>query len=120
MLSKIKFLYAGILNTLFGYSAYGILILIGVNYNFALFFSTIAGIIFNYLCFSKIVFNAVDGWKIFLKFIMAYSLIYIVNALLLLIAVARFQLNPFFGQILAVFICILLSWILMTKWVYKK
>ena len=48
LFSQVKFILAGLLNTAFGYGAYGFFIFLNINYQSALILSTIAGIIFNY------------------------------------------------------------------------
>lgn len=120
LFSQIKFVIAGLLNTAFGYGAYGFLIFINIDYQSALVISTIAGIIFNYFCFSRIVFNGLNRRAVFLKFIVAYILIYGVNVAILSILVNIVNMHPFIGQGLCIPICIILSWILMNYWVYKK
>ena len=52
----IRFLGVGVLNTVFGYSVYAALIFAGLSYLIALFLSTIAGVVFNYFSFGRIVF----------------------------------------------------------------
>ena len=116
----IKFLSAGVLNTVFGYSVYAVLLFIKVHYLVALFVATVAGVVFNYISFGRIVFNGHGGWFVFGKFVIAYALIYVVNAVLLRILMAYFLLNPYLGQVICIPISILLSWLLMNYWVYKN
>jgi putative flippase GtrA len=116
----VKFLSAAVLNTVFGYSVYAILLLINIPYLLALFVATIAGVVFNYISFGRIVFNGSWGWFVFIKFIIAYALIYVVNATLLRILMICFFLNPYFGQAVCIPISVLLSWLLMNYWVFKN
>ena len=116
----VKFLATGVLNTIFGYSVYGILLLVSVPYLVALFISTVAGVIFNYISFGRIVFNGHGGWFIFSKFVIAYLLIYVINAVLLRFLIANFLLNPYLGQAICIPISVMLSWLLMNYWVYKN
>lgn len=116
----VKFLSAGVINTAFGYTVYVALLLIKAPYPIALFVATVAGVIFNYFSFGKMVFNDHGGWTVFVKFFIAYALIYAINAVLLGILKTYFLLNPYIGQIICIPISILLSWLLMNYWVYKR
>lgn len=116
----IKFLGIGAVNTVFGYSVYAALLFIKVPYLIALFVATIAGVVFNYFSFGRMIFNSRGGWPDFGKFVIAYVLIYTINAVLLSILKAHFLLNPYVGQVICVPISVLLSWLLMNYWVYKN
>ena len=115
-----KFLSAGILYTVFGYSVYAVLLFIKTPYLFALFVATVTGIIFNYFSFGRLVFHGHDGWFVFGKFVIAYALIYGVNAALLRVFTIDFLLSPYLGQVICIPIGVLLSWFLMNYWVYKN
>ena len=116
----IKFLSAGVLNTVFGYSVYAVLLFIKTPYLLALFVVTVAGIIFNYFSFGRLVFNGHGGWFVFGKFVIAYALIYGVNAAVLRVFTIDFLLSPYLGQVICIPISVLLSWLLMNYWVYKN
>jgi putative flippase GtrA len=116
----VKFLATGLLNTAFGYAVYAGLLFLTVPYLAALFVATIAGVIFNYFSFGRIVFNGHGGWRIFGKFVAAYVLIYGVNAAVLSGLTNHFLLNPYLGQAICMPLGVLLSWILMNHWVYKN
>lgn len=116
----LKFLGAGILNTLFGYSVYAALLFIEIPYLIALFVATVAGVIFNYISFGRMVFDNHGSWFVFGKFVIAYTLIYGANAGLLYLFMVNFLLSPYLGQLICIPISVLLSWLLMNYWVYKK
>lgn len=116
----IKFLGTGVLNTAFGYSIYAGLVFAGVPYLAALLAATVLGVVFNYFSFGRIVFQGHGGWAVFGKFIVAYVLIYGVNALLLNALTGVFYLNPYAAQVICIPVSVALSWLLMTYWVYKK
>lgn len=116
----IKFLGAGVLNTVFGYSIYAGLVFAGAPYLAALLAATILGVVFNYLSFGRIVFQGHSGWAVFGKFFAAYILIYGVNALLLSALTGFFDLNPYAAQVICSPVGVAISWLLMTYWVYKK
>lgn len=116
----IKFLSAGVINTVFGYSVYAALLFVKTPYLIALFVATIAGVVFNYFSFGRMVFNGHENWSVFGRFVMAYVLIYTINAVLLGILKAYFLLSPYVGQVICIPISVLLSWLLMNYWVYKN
>jgi putative flippase GtrA len=116
----IRFLTAGILNTAFGYVIYAVLVFVGVPYLLALLMATVAGVIFNYFSFGRIVFDGHGNWFVFGKFVIAYAAIYGVNAVLLRTLTRDFLLSPYLGQVICIPLSVVLSWILMNYWVYKN
>lgn len=116
----IKFLSAGILNTVFGYSAYAFLLFIKTPYLIALFVATVAGVVFNYFSFGRMVFQGIGGWFVFGKFVISYALIYGANAILLWTLTRDLHINPYIGQVVCIPMSVLLSWFLMNYWVYKN
>ena len=115
-----KFITAGILNTIFGYAVYAGLLFVGTHYFIALFLATIAGVIFNYFSFGHIVFNRHRGWLVFFKFVIAYAVIYSLNAVGLSALISHFLMSPYVGQVICIPPSVLLSWLLMNYWVFKR
>jgi len=115
-----KFLGVGVLNTVVGYAIYAILILANVPYLAALLLATVAGVTFNFFSIGRLVFKSNGGLVIFGKFIAAYGVVYVVNAVGLEIAIKHFQIGPYLGQALCVPTSVILSWLLMNFWVYKN
>lgn len=116
----VRFLSVGVLNTVFGYAVYAALLFINTPYLVALFMSTVAGVVFNYFSFGHMVFQGRDGWFAFGKFVIAYTLIYGVNAVLLRALTNNFYTDPYLGQVICLPISVILSWLFMNYWVYKK
>lgn len=114
----VKYLGVGGLNTLVGYSIYAVLVLIGVPYLWALLMATIAGVVFNYFSFGRMVFKASGGWFVFGKFIVAYAVVYVVNAGLLSLLTERGNLNAYLAQALCIVPSVGIGWTLMNYWVY--
>jgi len=52
-----RFVLVGVLNTLFSYFLYGSLILIGLNYKYAVLLATILGVLFNFQTTGRLVFG---------------------------------------------------------------
>lgn len=117
---KIRFIISGILNTLFGYAAYAVLLFVGFSYPIALLSATILGLVFNYFNFRKFVFFGYPDWLDFFKFAIVYVAIYAFNAFGLWILTEDFFLNPYIGQVIFILPSALLGWLLMNYWVFKK
>jgi putative flippase GtrA len=116
----VRFLGTGVLNTGFGYAVYALLVLLQLPLWMALLLATVAGVIFNYFSFGRMVFDGHMNLQVFGKFVLAYALIYAVNAGLLHWLTARWLLNPYLGQVLCIPFSVVLGWLLMNHWVYKK
>ncbi len=115
-----RFLSVGVLNTIFGYVIYAILLFVNVPYLAALFIATFTGVMFNYFSFKRLVFHGNSGRYILGKFIIAYVMVYISNAVLLDILTKIFLISPYVGQVICIPLSVALSWILLNKWVYKE
>jgi putative flippase GtrA len=115
-----KFLGVGVLNTLFGYGIYACLVFIGIPLLAALFAATVLGVIFNYFSFGRMVFKAKSGWFVFSKFLVAYTVVYLVNAELLSVLTDDGYLNAYFAQAACILPSVVSSWLLMNYWVYKN
>ena len=72
----IKFLFVGIINTIFGYSVFAMLIILRLDYRYALLMATIFGVMFNFKTIGILVFKTKNNELIF-RFIGVYCVIYI-------------------------------------------
>lgn len=115
----VKFFGVGALNTLFGYGVYAGLVFINLPYLIALLIATLAGVIFNYFSFGRMVFKARGGWLVFGKFIVAYAVVYVINAALLSILTEGNYFNAYLAQGVCIVPSVAMSWFLMNYWVYK-
>lgn len=116
----LKFILVGVLNTIFGYAVYAVLLFIDLRYSVALLIATVVGVVFNYFSFGRFAFNGYGGRKIFLKFIIAYAIIYSINVSLLKLLIDYLKANNYLAQLICIPVGVLLSWILTSHWVYKK
>ena len=117
----IGYFFTGIINTIVGYAIYAVLLFIKVPYKVALLLATIAGVIFNYFSFGRIVFRNCSGGKVvFVKFISAYIFVYIANVALLKLLIDNFHVTPYLGQVICLPLSVFLSWLLLNYWVYKN
>ena len=89
------FLLAGGINTLFGYCAFGGLVLLSVSPHIALIVSTVAGVLFNFLTASA-VFRSRDVRKL-PRFLAVYAVMLGLNMALLELGI-RVGLHPLLAQ----------------------
>lgn len=113
----INFMLVGIINTIFGYSIYALLIFLGLNYILSVFFSTVLGVLFNFKTISKYVFESNNN-KLIFKFMFVYFIVFIVN--IFLIKVFKiFDINDYFAGFFAIIPVAILSFLLNKFFVYK-
>ena len=116
----IKFIAVGIFNTIFSYALYAFFLFIGTSYIKALFYATIASVIFNYFSYGNMVFVGDKDWTMFFKFFISYLLIYSLNSFGLSILINYYFVNPYVGQVICIVPCVLMSWLLMNYLVFKR
>lgn len=74
----IRFVLVAILNTLFGYGVYSILLLLGMHYSLAILCSTVLGVLFNFKTYGILVFKNSSN-KLIFRFILVYCVVYLFN-----------------------------------------
>lgn len=74
----IRFVLVAILNTLFGYGVYSILLLLGMHYSLAILCSTVLGVLFNFKTYGILVFKNSSN-KLIFRFILVYCVVYLCN-----------------------------------------
>jgi putative flippase GtrA len=77
-----RFLMVGIVNTMFGYSIFAMLVWLGVPASVALLLATILGVLFNFVTNGHFVFNGFDRGRL-VRFIAAYGTVYLTNLAIL-------------------------------------
>jgi putative flippase GtrA len=73
----VKYAIAGVVNTIFSYCVYALLIFIGLHFSLATFLQMVAAIIFNFYTFGKFVFKNSDK-KLMMQFIPVSIVLYFV------------------------------------------
>lgn len=120
MLKKqiITFIFAGIINTVFGYTMYVLFIYLGFKYIIASALATILGILFNFKTISKFVFKTNESRLIF-RFIGVYCVIFIANiGLIKFFKIIGF--NDYISGFIAVLPCAVISFVLNKFYVYNQ
>jgi putative flippase GtrA len=114
----IRYLMAGGVNTLFGYSVFALLVYIGADHYIAIFFSSIAGILFNFQTFGVLVFRN-NSRRLIWKFVAVYCFLYLVNVTLLYFLVAL-SINVYVSNAIAVMFTAGIGFYLNRRYVFSK
>ena len=113
----LKFIFVGILNTIFSYSIYAILITFKLIPNVALFFQYILGVLWNFKTTGIIVFQN-NSNKLIFKFIASYIFTFIINSILLKLLIK--YINGYAAQAILIMPIAILSFLIFKFWVFKK
>ena len=115
-----KFIFAGILNTIFGYIIFSLIFYLLNQKELSLTLSFIISIFFNYFTIGSYVFNNNHTSKKLVSFIAVYLFIYLLNLLHLLITVDLLLLNVYLSQFITLFYLPIISYIINKNYVFKK
>lgn len=113
-----RFLFVGLVNTVFGYSVYVIATFVGLKGLQALIAATVCAVLFNFKTTGHFVFNSKRLDNLF-RYFFANAIIFLVNALLL-----KLLTDCNIGQLLAQAYCLLaivpFSFFIMKYYVFRK
>lgn len=104
------------INTIVYYALYSFFIYLGINYKLAVLFATLLGILFSFKTFSIYVFQEM-GYKVFVKFILVYTILYFVNIYLISILEGN---NIYLAGIIAIVPVSMLTFILNKWYVFNR
>lgn len=107
------FVLVGVLNTLFGYGCYALLLWLGLHYGMATLLGTILGVLFNFRTTGRLVFQNHDN-RLLGRFILVYVVGYGANVAGLW-ALQKIGLDAYKGGAL-----LLLPSALLTFWLQKR
>ena len=74
----IRFVLVAMLNTLFGYGVYTLLVYFGMHFSLATLISTILGVLFNFKTYGILVFKNSSN-KLIFRFVLVYCVVYLCN-----------------------------------------
>ena len=120
----VRFLLVGALNTLFSYFLYGSLILIGLNYKYAVLLATILGVLFNFQTTGRLVFGSKNN-KLMFRFVLVYVVTFLLNVEALRIVDAidigiEQKTKMLIAGAILVFPLAVISFILMKLFVFRE
>ena len=113
----IKFIIAGMINTIFYFFIYSIFIFMGLDYKVSALLATTIGVFFSFKIFGKYVFYSNKNQLIF-KFILIYSILYILNISLIYVFNKIFN-DYYISGFMATLISAIVSFILNKFFVFK-
>jgi len=126
---KYKFLIAGGSNTVITFALYALMVNSGLNYNLSLVVSYVTGIALGFLFNRLWTFantenlakpNGKSTSTQFVRYLLVYGLIFMVNFLILNLLVQAFKLNPILSQLVAVGVSTVCSYLLQKSWVFRS
>ncbi len=112
-----KFILVGILNTLFGYLVFSLLISLGLHYYLAIFFASCLGTLFNFKTYGKLVFNNSKNTALW-KFIFVYAIMYLLN-IVIVKSLLYIDINIYIAGAIAIMITTICSYLLNKNWVFQ-
>ncbi|MBP7902320.1 MAG: GtrA family protein [Spirochaetes bacterium] len=115
----IRFLLTGGLNTLVGYIIFAVSFWVSAHEALSLIIDYGIGALFNYLSYSKLVFNGYKS-KRFVSFIAIYIIAYFLNYALVKATMRIFGINAYIAQALALTVCPLFLYFMLKKFVFSN
>jgi putative flippase GtrA len=115
-----KFLIVGISNTLLAYLLFIALVKLGINYKIALFFQYLFGILFGYLFNRYWTFAYNKQNRSFIKYLLLYIGIFLLNSILLIYSVDFLLLGAIFSQFIIIGFMSILSFLIQKNWVFTS
>lgn len=112
-----RYYQAGIVNTLFGFGLYALLVKLGLNLYLAQLISHCLGVAFNYFSYSRHVFRGAESAKI--RFVLSYVVNYLMG-LVVLFAAAQFIPSPYLAGFVAVVIVSLANYFILKYLVFMR
>ena len=112
----LRFLAAGVLNTCFGYSAFALLVWIGLPNDFAVICGMLAGMAFNFGTFRR-AFSG-QGFSRLPAFVLVYGMLLLSNILVLRFLVSA-GFGPFVGQAIIVALITPISFFALRRFVFS-
>ena len=113
-----RFFIVGASNTLLVYLLYVALIKLGLDYKLALFFDYLVGILLGYLLNRYWTFSGNKHSLSFIKYIVLYIVVFLLNFLILILSVDFLLLNPIYSQFFIIGIISLVSFAVQSTWVF--
>ena len=118
----VRFLFVGVINTMFGYGMFVLFIWFGMHYSVALLCANFLGILFNYKTTGYIVFETKSN-RLLLHFFLVYGIVYLFNLgelwLLDALPLNKAKIGDAIGQAITLLPNAILSFLLNKVFVFK-
>jgi putative flippase GtrA len=118
----IVFNLIGLVNTLFTYGIYSLLVFLGTGYRLALLLEYCVGMTVSFFLNKKFTFHHTQKARAGMLFSMAasYICVFLINLSLLVILVEKFLVNTYVGQLIALAVSVGLSFLAQKYVVFRK
>ena len=113
-----RFVIVGASNTLLGYVFYVAMVKLGVDYKLALLIGYVFGVFFGYFLNRYWTFSNNNYRLSFMKYVVLYVGVFILNSLFLILSVDLLLLDPIFSQFFIIGIISLVSFAVQKTWVF--
>lgn len=118
--TQIRFLIAGLINTMFGISLGFVFIkYLPLHYSLSLFLATLLGVIFNYLNSSIFVFKVKKSFKSLLFFCINYVFIYLLNIFLISVFVSLYAMEEQYAFLLTAPVGVVITYFVQKNFIFK-
>jgi len=114
----LAFCVVGVLNTVFGYSVFALLVFVGLHRALALLLATCVGVVFNFYSTGKIVFDNRDSSRL-PRFVGAYGIVYLFNLALMELFIGA-GAGLYVAGGLAMLLATLAAYLLQSRFVFAK
>lgn len=113
----VKFIFVGIVNTLFGYCVFASLIYLNLHYALAVFLASLIGALFNFKTIGGLVFKSSDNALLF-RFLGVYAVTYLLNVAALR-AFSMCHVSMYLAGILLALPMALVAFALQSRFVFR-
>ncbi|MGE5472456.1 MAG: GtrA family protein [Bacteroidota bacterium] len=113
----VRFVLVGLVNSIFGYGIFAILLYAGLHYSLALLLATILGVLFNFKSTGSLVFGSHDNRLIF-RFVGSYVVVYFFNYMGIE-ALSRLGVIPYIGGAILVLPMAVLAFLINKRFVFN-
>ena len=113
-----RFLIVGLINTIFYFSLYSLLLFLSNDFRLSVFIATVIGIIFSYKTFGTYVFYNL-GRLIIFKFFVFYGFLYIINITFIAIIDLTLE-NLYISGLISSFFIAILTYYVNKHFVFNK
>jgi len=117
LLEIIRYYQAGVINTLFGFGCYALLVRLGLNVYWAQLLAHVIGMAFNYLSYSRHVFREAGPAK--LRFLITYCLNYLLSLGTLAVMV-RVIASPYYAGIATTILVSAINYFALKGLVFRR
>ena len=109
---KVRFLFVGVLNTIFGYAVYALLIYLKMHYFLAQLLSSILAIAHSYLWNKYFTFRSPGrSASEIIRFVSVYAVSYLLNMGILYVSIEFFKWNAYISGAICLFMITIISYV---------